>query len=246
MPDRLELHRARVQKGIDLAHISASTCLNTTIVVRIDEGRFEELPAGVYARSYVRTFAKAIGIPPDEAVGWVQEYLRASEDPIPALLERTPKSSFDGLWAFLGSQVSHYPAVATLLADAHRRRAAAAVVDALLLTLIGFAMVAGTAWITALEMQRLLHVAGVELALMFSVPVALYFMLLEGLQVPTVGKVLCGANRTSPFGRGVRIRHRVYGRHKRSHLTRAPARRDAGHHDRGAEHLALHSAPARR
>jgi hypothetical protein len=246
MPDRLELHRARVQKRIDLAHISASTALNPSIAARIDEGRFEDLPPGVYARSYVRTFARAVGIPPDEALAAVESYLPHTEDPLPSLRERAPKSPFEGFWAFVASQAKPYAALEALAATETRRRVAAAGIDAAILTSIGLVMVFGAAWASGAGLQRLLQLAGIELALMFSLPVGLYFILLDGLRVGTVGKVVCRSGTSARYGRGVRIRHWTYGSHTTGRLAPATPRRDAGRHDRGAESLALRSAPARR
>ncbi len=246
MPDRLELHRARVHKGIDLEHISASTALNPLMAAKIDEGRFEDLPAGVYARSYVRTFARAVGLPPDAALAAVEVYLPHTEDPLPSLRERAPKSPFEGFWTFVASQAKPYAALEGLIAPATARRLAAATVDALILTSIGLVMMSGAAWISGIGLQRLLHIAGIELALMFSIPVGLYFIVLDGLHVGTLGKVVCGSRMSTPHGRGVRIRHWTYGRTTSGQRTPPPARRDARGHDRGAEPLALHSAPARR
>lgn len=246
MPDRLELHRARVQKGIDLTHISASTALNPVMAARIDAGRFEDLPAGVYARSYVRTFARAVGISPEAALAAVEEYLPHTEDPLPSLRERAPKSPFEGFWTFIASQAKPYAAFGSLAAPDTTRRLAAAAVDALILTSIGLVMVAGAAWVSGSGVQPLLHLAGVELALMFSIPVGLYFILLDGLRVGTVGKVVCRSGMPSPQGRGVRIRHWTYATRTSARRATATTRGNAGRHDRGAESLALHSAPARR
>lgn len=246
MPNRLDLHRVRVQKGIDLAHISASTALNPAMAARIDEGRFEDLPAGVYARSYVRTFARAVGLPPDEALAAVEAYLPHTEDPLPSLRERAPKSPFEGFWTFVASQAKPYAALTSLAAPDTTRRVAAAGLDALILTSIGFILVAGAAWVSGVGLQRLLQIAGVELALMFSIPVGLYFILLDGLRVGTVGKVVCRSRMSSPQARGVRIRHWTYGSHTLGRHSAATTRGDAGRHDRGAKPLALHGAAARR
>jgi hypothetical protein len=59
------LHGARVQQGVSLQDIARSTRLSPRIVKALDSGRFEQLPAGVYARSYVRAFAAAVGLDAD-------------------------------------------------------------------------------------------------------------------------------------------------------------------------------------
>ena len=81
MDTRWNLHRARLSKGIGLDRISAITALSPSIVRRIDEGRFDELPGGLYARSYVRTFAEAVGISPEAALKDVELLLPGAPDP---------------------------------------------------------------------------------------------------------------------------------------------------------------------
>jgi hypothetical protein len=245
MPDRLELHRARVQRGISLERISTSTALNPAMAARIDEGRFEELPAGVYARSFVRTFARAVGLPPDEALGSVEEFLRRSEDPLPSMRDRAPKTAFEDFQTFVASRARPGAAIAAARGAVTANRCAAAVVDASILTSIGLGMVCGAALVCGISVQRLLQVAGMELALMFSIPVGLYFIVLDGLRVGTVGKVVCRSGM-SPHGRGVRIRHWTYATHTAARHARSTSRGNAGRHHRGAEPLALHGAPARR
>ena len=54
------LHDARVQRGITLTAIASATRLSPWIVKALDSGRFDAIPAGLYARSYVRAFAGAV------------------------------------------------------------------------------------------------------------------------------------------------------------------------------------------
>jgi hypothetical protein len=244
MPDRFVLHRARVQKGVDLTHIVASTALNPVMAARIDQGRFEDLPAGIYARSYVRTFARAVGMSPDEALARVQPFLRATEDPIPTLRERAPKSPFEGFRSFLATQARPSARLREAWTSPSARRIGAAMIDGLLLTSIGMAMVISAALVSGSGVQSLLRAAGAELALMLSVPVGLYFILLDGLKVGTIGKVVCGSRIGS--GRGIRIRHWTSARSATGRVAGRSSRRDPGHDDRRAEHLALRGAPARR
>ena len=52
----------------------------------LDEGRFAELPGGLYARGYVRAYAVAVGLDPDRAVDELSPQLPIAEDPIPRML----------------------------------------------------------------------------------------------------------------------------------------------------------------
>lgn len=66
--DRYTLHRARVTAGLTLQDLATRTRISPGLLKLIDDGRFDRLPGGIYARSYVRAVATILGIDPDEAV----------------------------------------------------------------------------------------------------------------------------------------------------------------------------------
>jgi cytoskeletal protein RodZ len=61
----------RNAKGISLEEISNETKLKLTTLRAIEAGKFEELPGGVYNVSYIRQFARAIGM---DETSLVQNY----------------------------------------------------------------------------------------------------------------------------------------------------------------------------
>ena len=187
MGDRLQLHRARLQKGIDLARITATTALHPSVVAKIDQGRFEELPAGIYARAYVRAFASAVGVNAHHAVADLEPLLPAVVDPVPAMRELSPPSSLDTLKSFFATQ--QWPVKDVRLPW---RRVGASALDALLLVSIGVVLMFVVAWTCGVPVHVLLEQAGLELAVMYSVPVLLYFLLLERVAGRTVGAMACG------------------------------------------------------
>ena len=79
------LHRARVVRGLAVADIAARTSLNPVTVQAIDSGRFQDLPAGIYARSYVRAFASAVGLQPEQVLRELEPSLPRVDDPLPIL-----------------------------------------------------------------------------------------------------------------------------------------------------------------
>lgn len=87
------LHRARVERGIDLAEVARRTCLSPQVVQKIDAGRFDQLPAGVYARSYVRAFATAVDLDPEITLTGLAERLPRAEDPLPVLRDVAERST---------------------------------------------------------------------------------------------------------------------------------------------------------
>jgi hypothetical protein len=81
------LHRTRIDRGIELDQIAARTCLNPGVVQAIDCGRFDMLPAGIYARAYVRAFATAVGLEAEQTVRQLEPLLPRIDDPLPVLRE---------------------------------------------------------------------------------------------------------------------------------------------------------------
>jgi cytoskeletal protein RodZ len=62
------LREARLASGLDLRAVAERTCISPLMLRHIDEGRFQKLPAGIYARAWVKAFAQAVGLEPDVAL----------------------------------------------------------------------------------------------------------------------------------------------------------------------------------
>jgi cytoskeleton protein RodZ len=60
------LHRARVDKGLELADIARDTRVPLRHLAAIEGDNHESLPALTYSIGFVRTFAQAVGLPSDE------------------------------------------------------------------------------------------------------------------------------------------------------------------------------------
>jgi Uncharacterized protein conserved in bacteria len=61
-PDRLILHRARLAAKQSLDDLALATCIAPALLRAMDNGQFHRLPAGLYARAYVRSVAVALGL----------------------------------------------------------------------------------------------------------------------------------------------------------------------------------------
>jgi len=72
--------RARESKGISLDQIASQTRISARFLAAIESEDFQALPGGIYNRGFVRMFAEAIGIDPDQAVA---DYERLSAVPQP-------------------------------------------------------------------------------------------------------------------------------------------------------------------
>lgn len=87
------LHRARLDRGLELSEVARRTCLSPGVVQKIDAGRFSELPRGVYARAYVRAFAVALDLDPEEVLTAVAGDLPPAEDPLPVMRGAADRST---------------------------------------------------------------------------------------------------------------------------------------------------------
>lgn len=83
------LYHARINARLSLEQIGIRTALSPTVLRNLDEGRYELLPSGVYARSYVRAFATAVGLDPETALAELEPLLPGAPDPLPALNGRS-------------------------------------------------------------------------------------------------------------------------------------------------------------
>lgn len=74
------LKRQRQMRGISLDEIMAITKISRRHLQALEDEQFELLPGGIFNRSYVRSYAKCVGIDEEEAVA---EYLEAAREAPP-------------------------------------------------------------------------------------------------------------------------------------------------------------------
>jgi len=220
VPERNTLHAARIARGLDLERVSAVTRLTPNIVRKLDEGRFDELPGGLYARSYVRAFAAAVGLSPAETLEALELLLPAAPDPLPLLNELAPPSPVETFKSFVNEQTRSLTGVRVSV-----RSLAAILIDAAVLMSIGAGLVTVSAWSCGVTRLVLLEQANVELAILFSVPVVLYMFIFERLAGRTPGQALC-SRQTDAVRVRLAIPHRLPAGHVRKlWLGLRPARR---------------------
>ena len=63
----------RLQRGISLAAIAASTKLSVRQLEAIETGDFKRLPGGIYNISYIRQYAQAIQFEESELIAFYQD-----------------------------------------------------------------------------------------------------------------------------------------------------------------------------
>ena len=204
------LHEARARKNLSLAEVSSRTSLSPAVVRKIDEGRFDELPPGLYARSYVRSFAGAVGLDPAETLKEVEHLLPGAPDPLPVMRElKGPTVTNRVTAAFTrmrrrgdsteaSTDVDPPEAYSDPERDQHDHpayrtqlvRIGAAAVDAIVLLALNGALLLVIALSTGLPPSSLLRQSA-ALSALCAVPTVLYFVLFNGIAGRTLGGWLC-------------------------------------------------------
>lgn len=166
-----------------LATIARQWGVREQNLLLIEQGRFEELPTGLYGRTAVRAYATAVGIPADEALIEVVDRLRTLEDPLDGLarvrgLTRQPERTF--------KEILHVPTPEVSLSSSTRAHVANAV-DGLVLLGVDFLLLQLTASVAGVRATEVLRFAAPSMLALFALIAALYFVLLGGLARATVG-----------------------------------------------------------
>ena len=68
------LRAARKARGVSLSDIAESTKISTVVLEALEANDVAALPGGIFTRSFVRSYAEAVGLDPEEAV---REFLEA-------------------------------------------------------------------------------------------------------------------------------------------------------------------------
>ncbi len=74
------LRREREMRGVSLEEIVATTKIGRRLLLALEEEQFDLLPGGIFNKSYVKAYAKCVGINEDEAVA---EYMKAANEAPP-------------------------------------------------------------------------------------------------------------------------------------------------------------------
>ncbi len=167
------LHQARLNCQLELSELAARTAISPSVLVKIDQGRFAELPAGIYARSYVRSFAAEVGVDPALAVQGLDHVLPVATDPFPVLREITTPATRH--WSLARWGLERWAAVAT---------------DAVILLFLDTMLIAVVALCSGIAATVMLSEAAPALAAILAVPVVAYFVLFAGIGGRTPGASL--------------------------------------------------------
>lgn len=86
------LRDQRVRSGLSIVDVERDTRINRVYLEALEEAHFDVLPAPIYARGFVRSYAKYLGLDPEEAVAAVPRDLPrpAGLEPMPGLRRTAP------------------------------------------------------------------------------------------------------------------------------------------------------------
>jgi uncharacterized RDD family membrane protein YckC len=168
----ISLRQARLAAGLQLSDIERRTRISPSILRWIDAGQFHRLPAGIYARSYIRAFAQAVGLDPHEFLASIEHELPAAAEITAPPEVRAPEPSL--------------PLSPDLL------RMAAASIDAGLLSVIYALVLGATGAVCGLPVDAVLAFGMPAMILVLIVLTALYFVVFAGVQGRTPGASLVG------------------------------------------------------
>jgi len=79
------LRRERIRQGFELPQIATRTKIGLHLIEAIEADQFDRLPGGVFARSFVRQYARLLGLDEEELVGQFNKQFEepASAVPVP-------------------------------------------------------------------------------------------------------------------------------------------------------------------
>jgi Helix-turn-helix domain len=218
------LRRAREACGEDVSALSRRAGIRAQHLRAIEDGRFGDLPPGIYARSAVRKFADACGLDPVAVLAEIEALLPRVDDPIDALARKcgVPSSSngvrpsdsaagslsrrFAGVLRSCGSlrsasvpSAEMNPTDERAATEVHCRALAAAAVDAVLVGVLVIAVAALVALVGRVPLGAL-HESATPFALMGFVLGSTYFVWFGGLCGTTLGDLAV----RSPLGADAR------------------------------------------
>jgi hypothetical protein len=163
----------------------------------MEEGRFNDLPTGIYGRSAVRRHSESLGLNPDEVLAFCAPLLRVVEDPISALGRLrglpAPRRTSSEPPAVRVTDPSSRPEKRQPKPSPSERPSwrllVAAALDALVI--VGLLMLVVTCTVAAgVPMSGLGPTAAPAFALLTFVLGSCYFILFGGLVGSTVGEVV--------------------------------------------------------
>lgn len=192
-PVHERLRRAREARGEDVAAIARRIGVSPRLLHAIEEGRFGDLPGGIYARTSIRRYGAALSFDPEEILGACDPFLPSAEDLVtalarlqglrPAPVPKPPAPVRPASPPEAGSGPTPCPAWRPL---------AAVAIDGLMVAALLLAAVAGTIPMSGSGASSLGRSAAPVFGLMGLILGSCYFVFFGGIACATAGERLIG------------------------------------------------------
>jgi helix-turn-helix protein len=185
------LSQTRHRRKEELASVARNIGVRKELLQAMEDGRFADLPRGIYARASIRAYSAALNLEPDEILAACDHLLPAAEDPI------------TGIARLRGVRSGSERAVRKRTADLPSgcpswRFTAAATIDALTITAMLLPVIASTVAASGVAVSALGGMAAAAFVVIGVVLASCYFVLLGGIVGGTVGERMVGLGRTPP------------------------------------------------
>lgn len=194
------MRQAREERGLDLDALARRTRIRVHQLEAIEQGCFDRLPRGVYARAVVRAYAEAVGLEPNNAVAELGPLLPEPEDAMagiarvhgydPPALARVAAPVHGTREAIAPD--APVPPAPPAFDRAAIARAGAAAIDTAVLGGITAMLVTLSAGAAGVPVADLLPAAAPALCALTAVITGLYFVLLGGVAGATLGGRVAG------------------------------------------------------
>jgi len=107
-----DLRSAREQAGLTLSDLATRTRIPPRTLRAIEENDFSNIPPGIFARSFIRTYAREVGVDPEEAVAqyrsMTEPVVEQSDEPEGEVVEqRIPWRPFAADFLDFGQRWGH-------------------------------------------------------------------------------------------------------------------------------------------
>ena len=217
-----QMRQAREELGLDLHALEHRTRVRLHLLEAVEQGRFEDLPRGVYARAVVRAYATAVGMDPNRVVTAVAALLPEAEDVLDGIARVRGLPRLAAGESHLKAAGAAAPAAAAAMTTASALARAnasdpiataaqttrdvvsalrelgmtgaplAAAIDGALLLVIHLAVTTLGARAAGVTVSAFAELAAPALLMLFVLIGGLYFLLLGGVRGATIGARLAG------------------------------------------------------
>jgi helix-turn-helix protein len=200
-----QIREARLARGEDVETVARRAGVRPELVRAIEDGRFADLPPGVYARAAIRACATALGLPGSDIVLACEPLLPAIEDPVVALARLCGVRHASNP-APVPATATDPPAAAESAPEPTWRTIGAAAVDAAVVAALIVVAIGFTALACGVPPASFGRAAAPGFVLLGTVVAVYYFVLLGGIAGATAGDIVCGSRTQASAFRGNGVR----------------------------------------